>query len=408
MDNWFKSKWFVRFAALAFAIVLYVFVDIDVNSTGADSNLPGRSSETQQFDDVPVQIKIDSENYVVTGVPEYVSVTLSGSPSTLRPIVLQRNFDVYVDLEGLEEGEHTVEIKHDITDELEVFIEPKTIDIYIEERATEQFEISAEFFNQDKLPQGYELGEFEITPSEVTITSSRRIIDGIGVVKVFVDLTGLEESINNREVPVNVYDSQGNELNVRIEPETVVVSAEINNPSKTVSLNIPTTGELPEGYSLTSLSANVEEVEAFAVSNVLEGIEMISTEEINLSEITETGTLEVDLSLPEGVNVPDVETIEVMIELEQTLTFEGLPIEVDGIQDGQAVTFLEPEDEGMDITAVGNEIEIRELTNEDFRISINVEGLDPGEYMLPVEIEGPDLEEAVITPEYDEIRVQID
>ncbi|WP_010652191.1 YbbR-like domain-containing protein [Oceanobacillus massiliensis] len=407
MDNWFKSKWFVRIASLAFAVFLYIFVSVTVNSNESESRLSGNSDQAQLLDDVPVEIRIDEENYVVSGVPEFVMVNLQGSPGNVRPLALQRNFDVFVDLRGLGEGEHTVELQHTISNDVSAFIEPKTIDVTIEERASEEFDVVADFINSDKLAPGYELVDYELEPSTVTITSSRSVIEQIGAIKVYVNLEGLEGSINNREVPVNAYDTQGNELNVRIDPESVQVSANIDNPSKSVPVTVDTSGELPEGYSLNSVSANVEEVEVFATSNVLEGITEIATEEIDLSEITESGTIETQLALPEGVNAPEMDTIEVTLDLEQTREFEAIPITEEELEDGQTVTYVEPESPEVNITVTGNESEIREWTAEDFSASIDLSGLEPGEHTVPVTINGPENENITITSELEEVRIEI-
>ncbi|MEC5425824.1 CdaR family protein [Virgibacillus sp. C22-A2] len=407
MDSWFERKWFVRLIALSFAVILYVFVNVEIDKSQTDSTFfPGRAEEMQTLDDVPVNIRMDDGDYVVSGVPEYVSVSLEGTPSVLTPVVRQRNFEVYVDLEGLEEGDHVVEIEHsNISKELSVYIEPKTIEVTIEERATEEFEVNVDFINENQLVEGYEIGDFQVNPTTVTITSSRSVIEQIGIVKVFVDLNGLDRSINNREVPVNVYDNQGNELNVRVEPENVIVSAEIDNPSKTVPVNVSTTGELPDGYSLTSISANVDEVEVFATSNVLGDIDGIETEDIDLSSITESGTIDVNLALPDGSSVPGSETIEVTIEVEQTRVIDDITIDVEEQEDGQDITFTEPADSEMSLTVVGTEASVRELTADDFRIFINVSGLEEGQHSIPVFIEGPD--DITTTVEFEEVTINI-
>src|SRR5699024_11330975 len=98
-------------------------------------------------------------------------------------------------------------------------------------------------------------------------------IEQIAIVKVFVDVAGLEEPIKKREVRVNVYDGQGNELRANIDPENVVVSIPVNNPSKTVPINISTAGSLPDDFTLKSLEANLEEVEIFATSSILDDID---------------------------------------------------------------------------------------------------------------------------------------
>lgn len=406
MDNWFKSKWFVRVASLAFAIILYVFVHVDQNSTQSNAALPGLAKESETLDDVPVEIRIDEENYVVTGVPEFVTVSLSGPPSVLRPTVVQRNFSVFVDLKGLEEGEHVVEIEHNITDELDVFIEPKSVEVYIEERASAEFPISVEFINKDQFPPGYELGSFEIKPEVVTITSSRTVIDQVKIVKVFVDVAGLTEPIRNREVPINVYDGQGNELNVRLDPETVVVSAEINNPSKTVSVEVPTVGELPEGYELLSITPSVEEIEIFGTSNVLETVSSIATEELNLSEIRESGTVELKLALPEGIIVPDVESIEVSIEIKETRVFRNVPIEVRGIDEEQ-FQFIQPENGQLDVTITGNQSVTKEVLREEIIPYVTVQQSAAGEISLPVAVEIPNMDDLTVELDVEEVTIEI-
>jgi YbbR domain-containing protein len=406
MDNWFRSKWFVRVIALALAVLLYIFVNVETNRpTASDSTFPSQSDDAQTISDVPVEIEIDSEKYVVSGVPESVKVTMEGSPGILTPVLTNRNFKVFVDLEGYEAGEHRVELQHTISPDIDAYIEPKQIDVVIEEKATEEFEVAVDFLNEGKLAEGYELGDYEVEPGTVTITSAKSVIDRIGIVKVYVDLAGLDRSIDRREVPVNVYDSQGNPLSVNVQPENVVVSADIHNPSKTVPLSVETNGELPEGYSLTSISANVEEVEVFARSSVLENIETINTEEIDLSEITESGTIEANISLPDGANVSDNKTVEVEVELAQTKTIEALPIEVEGLGDELESAFLDPENGEINVTVSGSQEDVDGITADDFRFFIDLSDLEPGEHEVSISVEGPEGVEVV--PEFEQATIEI-
>lgn len=406
MDNWFKSRWFVRGISLFFAIVLYVFVQVEMDQYQNDSRIPDNNEGIQTVENVPINIRIDEDNYVVSGVPEFATVSLEGPTGTTTATARQKNFDVFIDLQNLEEGTHTVELQHSgVPEELTVYIEPKTIEVTIEERASEEFDVAVDFINTEQLPQGYEIGTSEVSPQKVTITSSREVIDKIAIVKVFVDVAGLEENIDSREVPVNVYDASGNELNVKVEPESIAVSAEIQNPSKTVPVTLSTTGDLPEGYSLTSISANVDEAEIFGTSDVLEGVEEIATEEIDMSEITESGTINVGLALPDGANAPELEQVEVTIELEQTRTVEDVPIDIENLEEGQEVSFVEPADPTMNITVVGNQSDVSELTTEDFQVTVDAGGLESGEHQLPVTVEGP--ENSEVNGQFGQVTIEI-
>lgn len=405
MDSWFNSKWFVRAISLFFAVLLFVVVQMEETKFQTESRIPTSGSDkVETLDGVPVDIRIDSEKYVVSGVPEFVSVSLEGSTGNLTPVIMTRSFEVYVDLRELGEGTHTVDIEYaKIPSELSVYIEPKTVEVEIEERASEEFTVDVDFINIDQLPAGYELGVPEVNPSKVRITSSRSVIEEIAIVKVYVDVAGLTESINNREVPVNIYDSQGNGLSVRIEPASVVVSVPIDNPSKTVPLEVETTGELPEGYDLISLTPEIDEVEVFAVSTILDELDGLVTEEIDLAEISESGEYEVKLNVAENVSVAE-DSIKVVIEIEQTKVIEDVTIEIRNDGD-QEVLFNDPDMEAMNVTVVGSDEEVKDLSADDFQLFIDVEGLEIGEHEVPVSIEGPD--DVTSSVEFEQITIEV-
>lgn len=404
MDNWFNSKWFVRAISLFFAVLLFVVVEMEESKFQPDSRVPSSSDKVEVLEGIPVDIRIDSEKFVVSGVPEYVTLSLEGSAGHLTPVIMTRNFEVFVDLRELGEGVHTVDIQYaKIPSELSVYIEPKTVEVEIEERASEEYAVDVDFINIDQLPEGYELGEPEIKPGNVTITSSRSVIEQIAIVKVFIDVAGLTESINNREIPVNIYDSQGNGLNVRVEPSSIVASVPIDNPSKTVPLEVETKGELPENYNLVSITPEIDEMEVFAVSAILDELDSITTEEIDLSEITESGEYEAKIKLKEGMSVAE-DTVKVIIKIEQTREIEDVTIDVRNNGD-QEVLFVDPDKKTMNVTIVGNDEEVKAVSADDFQLYIDIEGLEKGEHEVPVTVEGPD--DVTSTVEFEQITIEI-
>lgn len=404
MDKLFENKWFVRIISLILAVTLYLFVTVETDPSDDSRINPGTTDEMVVLEDVPLDIKIDADQYVVSGVPEVVTVTLEGKTSVLTPIARQQNFSVFVDLRDLEEGEHTVEIEHEnIPDELTAYIEPKNITVNIEKRATKEFTVEVELLNQDQLPLGYELGEPEVTPSTVTIVSSESIIEQIAMVKVFIDVADLRESIRSRELPVSVYDIQGNDLSVRVEPESVAVSVLVERPSKTVPLNVPTTGELPEGLSLEEMNAP-EEIEIFGKRDVLNEIDEISTEAIDLSKVEQSDTYVVPIDFPEGV-IANNEEVEVSIELTEERVFEEVGVETRGTNNLN-VTFVQPEDSKINVTAIGHDLKIKALNKNDIAASIEVSNLDEGEHEVPLSVTGP--ADIIFQPEFSRVTILID
>ncbi|MEI3607039.1 CdaR family protein [Pseudogracilibacillus sp. SE30717A] len=405
MDKLFQSKWFIRVISLVFAVTLYLFVTVETDTAQNESRvIPGISNEVQVLEDVPLDIRIDADQYVVSGVPEHVKVSLEGKTSVLTPIVRQRNFSVFVDLRDLGEGEHTVEIEYEnIPEELTAYIEPKTIDVNIEKRAAKEFNVSVDLVNTDSLPIGYELGEPEISPGTVTIISSESVIEQIAMVKVFVDVTDLKESIRNREVPISVYDIQGNDLNVRVEPASVTVSVPVERPSKTVPLTIKTKGELPEGLKLEKLEAE-QEIEVFGKREILSQIKEITTKEIDLSKIEKSDMYEIDLDFPEGIIAND-DMVEVNILLSETKLFEDIPIEQEGDNSGN-LTITKPKEPLVNIIARGSDTDIGALKKEDIKAIIDIGALDEGEHKIELVVNGPD--NVTLEPEFKNVTVKVE
>lgn len=404
MDKLFQNKWAIRVISLILALTLYFFVNLEANSEQNESRVdPGNASETQVLEDVPLDIKIDAENYVVSGVPEVVSVTLEGKRSSLAPIVRLRNFDVIVDLTDYEEGDHTVTLEYEgLPENVTAYIEPKEIDVTIESRATEQFGVDIDLVNEDKLPVGYELGEPEITPETVTLVSSREQIEQVAMVKAFVDVRDLKESIRNKEVPIVVYDAQGNDMNVRVEPETVTISIPVERPSKTVDLNLETKGDLPDDIEIKNMEIP-SEIEIFGKKELLSEIDQISTEELDMSKIENSGKQKVALDFPDGITSND-DKVDVDIELEQTKQFKEVPIEVIG-KDESDVRFVKPKDPEIEVTIEGSDETLKKVNEEDVKATIDLSGLEEGEHKVDVQLEGP--EDVTLKAEPKEVTVEV-
>lgn len=404
MDKLFQNKWAIRVISLILALTLYFFVNLEANSEQNESRVdPGNASETQVLEDVPLDIKIDAENYVVSGVPEVVSVTLEGKRSSLAPIVRLRNFDVIVDLTDYEEGDHTVTLEYEgLPENVTAYIEPKEIDVTIESRATEQFGVDIDLVNEDKLPVGYELGEPEITPETVTLVSSREQIEQVAMVKAFVDVRDLKESIRNKEVPIVVYDAQGNDMNVRVEPETVTISIPVERPSKTVDLNLETKGDLPDDIEIKNMEIP-SEIEIFGKKELLSEIDQISTEELDMSKIENSGKQKVALDFPDGITSND-DKVDVDIELEQTKQFKEVPIEVIGKNESD-VRFVKPKDPEIEVTIKGSDETLKKVNEEDVKATIDLSGLEEGEHKVDVQLEGP--EDVTLKAEPKEVTVEV-
>ncbi|SER32186.1 YbbR domain-containing protein [Gracilibacillus ureilyticus] len=390
MNNWLEKPWVIRIVALALSVLLFVVVAFDENVSEEDVGIDsifGTTNETRTLEDMPVNIEIDQEKYVVSGVPETAKVTLQGSVSLVTSTSLQRNFEVFVDLEGLGTGTHVVPLEYSgIANQLNVYVEPQEVEVSIEEKAAQEYTLNIDVLNRDLIAAGYEVGNVYADPETVTVTSSKSIVDRIAIVKAFVDVSNAEESFTTDDVPVKVYDNQGNELSVRIDPPTVDVTVDVRNPNKSVPISLETTNELADNLKVTSMELQTKEVTVFAAESYLDNLKELKTKPIDLSEIEESGTIEVELDLPQEVRKVSPATVNVTVEVEQTeeRVMENIPVSIEGQPEDGSVSFVTPFSGAVNVTIRGFPSDIEALTAEDIPLEVVLDNQSPGEYTLPI------------------------
>ncbi|MET3684374.1 YbbR domain-containing protein [Alkalibacillus flavidus] len=413
MDNWLRSPWFTRIVSLFLAILLYTTVAIDDANTSRSSDifLPSGSTETQTVENVPLQVQIDEEdNYVVRGVPDTVDVTLEGPRSVITQTVRQQNFDVVVDLNDLGPGEHQVDVTHEgFSSQLSVYIEPNVANVTIEERATASFPVDIDYVESDGLnPDNVFASSPQLSPAEIEITGSQNEIDQVAIVKAIVNLPTLAQNGEVTGAPVRVYDAAGNELSVLVEPSEVDVTADVSITDKRYPVTYETTGDLDEELVLQSIDLNPVSATLYGSVDRLDEIDRLEPVDVDLSDVTESTTLEVDLSVPSGVNRIEPETVEAEIEVEEAVetTLEDVELEVDNLAEDREITFIEPEEPQINVQLVGTENDLNNLSRDDIRVSIDVEGQVEGEFYADVQFEGPD--GVRLSSEQSRIRVRVE
>ncbi|AGT30595.1 YbbR-like domain-containing protein ybbR [Geobacillus genomosp. 3] len=391
MDKLMDHPWFIRVVSLLLAIMLYMSANIGAKPGEQTRNTFGQDN-TETLIDIPVVAYYDEENLVVSGVPKYVNVTLQGPASIVKPTALQRNFEVYVDLTDLPLGTYTVPIKYkDVSEKLKVNIQPASVKVTIREKVSKRFPIGVEFFNRNKMPEGYSVGEPTVKPDAVTITGAKELIDEISFVKAIVDLEGATETLT-KEARVRVYDRGGNEINVEPQPSVVEVTVPVKSPSKTVPLQVQTTGELPDGVHLVSIDPEPDRVTIYGPKEVLDQIDKLEGLTVDLDDITDDTTVELDVPSPDGVKSVDPAKVKVHIDIEkdEARTWENVPITVVGLPDSYEADFLKPLEGKITVRLIGPPDIVRGLTKDDVRLYVDVSGLDAGEHQVPIQWDKPE------------------
>jgi YbbR domain-containing protein len=391
MDKFMESRWFMRIVGLMLAFILYLSVNFDDIQKTANNNNGNSQNAIETIQDVPLEVFYDRENLEVSGLPDTVNVTVEGSKAIVQQAKQVKDFRVYVDLNDIGIGEHQVQIKIDnISEKLEVKLDPDFVNISVQEKVTEEFTIEPQF-NESILSNGYEAEGLAVDPKTVKVTGSKDEVERIAYVIATLDL---DEEINEnvtREARVQVLDREYNKLDVQIDPEVVDVTVSVVNKSKSVPVTINQKGSLPEGTTLESISVEPKEATIFGRQDVLDTVEELLAE-IDLSKITKDSTITVPLALQDGLNKVAPEEVKVKVDVNTTeeKSLSGLEITPQGLAEEYEYTIMSPEEGVVDVALKGQNAQVSKVTKEDFSLALDLSGLEPGEHEVEIVAEGPE------------------
>lgn len=386
IDKLIDNRWFIRVVALLLAFLLFIYV---YDGEDLAINVP-QDQETETITDVPVKIYYDTENLVVSGVPSTVTIKLSGPKNLLQQAKTSRSFEVYVDLSEAEIGTQRVPIEiRDVSDRLTVEIDPDFANVSIQEKVTQEFKVEPEY-NSSLVADGYTAEQAIVKPNKVKITGAKDVIEKITYVKATIDLEGKIEDTVTKEAKILVLDQDLNKLDVILESDKVEVTIPVKASSKEVPIKIVEKGTPPSGVTIDSINLALSQATILAKADILNKTESVRVE-VDVSSINDDTTLTLPVIISEGIVKVDPETVQVTIKVsrEADITFSNIPIKANGLAADLNLSYKEPLDGTVSITATGESSAIGSLKESDFSVILNLAGLGEGEHSVDLNVTGP-------------------
>lgn len=198
-----------------------------------------------------------------------------------------------------------------------VEVAPKTtaIKVNIENRSTRTFEIEAGLTGSPA--DGYQVGDYQISPLSVTITGAQSLIDSISSVKARVDISGATMDLETT-AELEIYNTEGvllSQEKLNMNKNTVNIRVSVI-PVKTVDVQLNYRGTPAEGYRLVNISLDRESVMVAGTQAILNELNeiVIPREDIVLDNLRADTIFTLDLSkyVPEGVRIIHDSEVKVM------------------------------------------------------------------------------------------------
>ena len=275
---------------ISFLIAILLFISVNENFKNF-SVLGGDNSNntTAWVSDVPLEVEYDRDKLYVVGIPNTISVKLSGTQTKVQKESIAKNFKARLNLKNAQIGDDQkvrIEIEG-LERGVDGTAEPSTITISIREKATKEFRVTP-VIKKERLLIGYEVEKLSVTNETVKITGAIESLNRINEVRAESDTRTKINRNMREEAKLVAYDSDYNKIeDIQIEPNSTVMSIELKNIEKEVPLEVNTIGSLPSGFELVSATADVTRVTIRAedAANLAKISEMFV--DVDLSDVKE-------------------------------------------------------------------------------------------------------------------------
>ena len=349
---------------------LKMLANVDVTTSGL-TVLQSRDlallTDPTQFDDVHVRVETSQSNYSrVTNDTVHVELDLS---------------------QVTKAGVQDIELVGVTTYGRVVQITPSSVEVVIESLDSRYVPVNVEFVGNVSDSYWYNISR--VNPTQVTVSGPSSIVRTIVSARAQIDVTDMTSSYV-RSAQLTLLDDQGVEVsNSLARPSITVGMINIDiypkiQLSVDTSIDTSTTGALPEGYQITDIDVQPETITLAAEPSLLNGLEALSFEPVNVTGRTSSFTTVAAINKLKDIRYISSEQVNITVyidEIDTAVTLPGVPLTARGVQAGRTVSFSS---EAVSIRASGAYSIVNGLSADAVQAYVDVSGLTPGEYTLPV------------------------
>lgn len=226
----------------------------------------------------------------------------------------------------------------------------------------------------------YEKGYFEkaidISPKSVTISGAEDDVNEVDKVVLIGEENDINKSFSNK-YKLMALDKNNKEVKwIKLSEEEGEMSVEVSS-EKVVPIKIKTIGQLPKGLIIKDTILSVNNLSILGNNDIVNAIQSIDTENIDLSLINKSTTVNVKLVIPNDIKIEkDIKDINV------TFTIEEVSLK-NKIINNVPINYIDKSDlyeyelpETVDITISGKDEDIEAVKSEDILVEASLKNIE--------------------------------
>lgn len=295
----------LAFLSLVFALMLFLTASLSsYNAVGNRNKSNNVETYTHTLENVPIDIKYDSDKYFISGYSYETQVYLTSTNRVKLDGEINsdtRKFKVVADLSQVVEGTNKVPLSVlDLPSDMTAEVTPAEMTVTVGLRETKTFPIQLDQESLN-LADGYLVADAGLDVGEVTVTSDTATLEQIDQVRAVLLDDDPINSDGDYPVSLQAISTSGTVLPTVINPAKVSLNLKLKRLTKTVPVRVVLTGQVDSSLSQIAYEAQYTEVVIAGSQDKLDAIdELVVT--VDISNIKKSATKPVPLSA-EGVSV---------------------------------------------------------------------------------------------------------
>jgi YbbR domain-containing protein len=386
MDKGGKQQFIIKTCCVIAAFVLWLFITSTENPVNA-----------YWLRSIPVQLLntdvLTSSNLIlVPGQNFTIDINIKGASTSILMAKRAEDFTIVADLSAyaLKSGEQKIpiEIRRGPDNISVVNNDNLFIKVVLDERLETKLPIKVSISGKPK--EGfYALAPIQ-SQTYATVIGGTKIVSTVKRILVEEDIKGLESDVT-KNYKLKPIDASGKEVKeVTITPSHIDIKIPIRK-TKYVGVTVKTKGTLNPKFTISSIKGLPEKLQITGSAAALDLIENLNTEDIDLSQINKSTTLEVKALLPEGISLVDTKStgmVKVEINL-NTIMQKSLTLDIKYINlDGKYEAKLEKLKSSVVVS--GTQAAIDSLDLKVLSATVDLVNLAEGEHTIIVKVSIPE------------------
>lgn len=366
-----QKKFLVKIVCVILSFGLWLYVTNVENPT-----------RTYDLKNVPVELEnvdsLEKSNFALEPNQKYyVDLKLEGPANDVYS-VKPEDIKIKADLSAyaLKKGENNIPVQiisypNNISIKTNSYLVAK---VKIEELVKKEFTVESNVKLNFK--DNFSNESSVVNPEKITIRGAESVVNRVAKVVLQGEVNDIDKNFSTN-FPIKAIDSNGavvDDVELSNSEGSLSVSVGIK---KSVEIKSKIIGNVKEEFELSNVELSKNNVTIVGDSQIVKDIGYIETEEINVSDLSESKTFTVKLNLPNGVEVNNNEeyiTVNVTVKAEDeiTKTVDNVPVSFENLKEELNVS----EAKTVSITLKGKKGNLSNVSADNIKVTVDLSSVE--------------------------------